>query len=647
MSQHVLRSRTRAAKIAAGALAATALAIIGPATATTTVSGGDAGTNPPVIRNDSTVVTSSQGALTYFRSGTFAQGTNNVNNIAYAPQSLNGMKGLALANRACRGDNGGLNPTPTQVITVTDPNGAVVGTMTSAIRDITLFGNGAPYPTQPVPGPTNYRGDFQPAIASSGMSLPISLAGKPSGTYKVTTVTNNVTRQISTGTGGSLGPCVVGVPNPATANKTVITGAVTDVTTFEYRPWQEQFTDAFGNGTVQANVTPRENKFKVGTASTPIYAGTPQNTTFYTLPNGADYALPSDPSACAADPASCLPSTAVKCEPGPGCLPRLMIINEPIGKEPTTPNGLVGVFDLDTQAFIALAKVNGVQRVLSSLGTDLDAQYHDTLVKFANNAAAHGVNLNTLLATKVKVSNGQYTTSLSLLNALQIDPSTAHGGIQISSDSTAQAGLILGIYADIVPSACTNRTATNTSVPARFTPAVPYGWTVEKSDVLPNVPAAGPLGTIAGGPLFHITGKMRTPAQGSLIDTYSSVLGLDSAANEPNGYPVWLEPFVAAGAVSSPNTFEFLGTATWSASESNVLGSCLVVDFMLGTGVAIYNNPLPVSLGTLFGPLYQPSPAGEQLNNAINAAIQQATDPVTTNPTVAALLEQLLGALPV
>jgi len=92
---------------------------------------------------------------------------------------------------------------------------------------------------------------------------------------------------------------------------------------------------------------------------------------------------------------------------------------------------------------------------------------------------------------------------------------------------------------------------------------------------------------------------------------------------------------------------DFLGTATWSASESNLLGQCLVVDFMLGTGVAVFNNPLPVGLGTLFGPLYKPSPAGEQLNNAVNSAIQQATDPVTTNPTVAALLEQLLGALPV
>lgn len=648
MSKHANRPKTgrngrMRSGIVAGALAASALAILGPATATTTVSGGDPGTNPPVVRDSSATIKSDNGALTYFRSGTVA----NVGNVAYAAQSLNGMKGLALANRACRGDNGGANGTPTQKITVTDPNNAVVATTTSPVRDISLFGSGAPSNPQPVPSATNYRGDFSPALATSGQSLTVSLTGKPSGLYTVTTVTSNVTRQLSTGTGGSLGACVVGVPNPATSNKTVIPGPVTTTTTFEYRPWQETFTDVFGNGMVQANVTPRENKFKVGTASTPIYAGTPQNTTFYALPSGSSFSLPSDPAACAADPASCLPSTAVQCDPGPGCTPRLMIINEPAGKAPTAPNGLVGAFDLDTQAFIALAKVGATQRVLSSLGTQLDSTYHDTLTKFAANAAAHGVNLNTLLATKVTVNNGQYATSLSLLDALQIDPSNAHGGIHITSDATAQAGLILDIYADIVPNSCVSRPAvTNTSATPRFTPSVPYGYTVEKSDVLPNVPAAGPLGTIAGGPLFHITGKFRKASEGALVDTASAVLGADTAANEPNGYPVWLEPFVAAGAVATPHTMDFIGTATWSATESNVLGSCLLVDFMLGTGVAVFNNPLPVGLGTLFGPLYKPSPAGQQLNSAISAAIAQATGPVTTNPTVAALLAQLLGALP-
>jgi hypothetical protein len=654
MSKHLLRSgpssgrgRGRARTVSAlvvGALTASALAVIAPALATTTVSGGDVGTNPPVIRGDSTTITADVSALTYYKTASVAT----IANTAYAPASLNTLKALALGGQLCRGNNPtGVNNTAKTVITVTDPSNAPVATATSPARDVSLFGSGAPFATQPAPNDTNYLGDYTGTSTTHGMSLSLSLAGRPSGTYTVKTTNYNTIRYRSTGTGGITSPCVVGVPDPANGNKSVIPGAVETTTTFIYRPWQEQFVDVFGNGKVQANVTPAENQFTVGTKTTPIYAGNANNTKFYQLPSGADFALPSDPAACAANPAACLPATAVQCVPGPGCVPRLMIINMPIGQAPTTPNGLVGVFDLDTQAFIALAKVDGTQRVLSSLGTELDAQYHDALVKLATYAAAHGTNLNTILATRVKVNNGQYETSLSLLNALQIDPSNAHGGIQIVSDATAQAGLILDIYADIVPSACITKSASNTSVPARFTPQGVYGYTVAKSDVLPDVPAAGPLGTIAGGPVFHITGKFRKQTEGALVDTASAVLGLDTAANEPNGYPVWLEPFVSAGAVATPHTMDFIGTATWSASESNVLGSCLVIDFMLGTGVAVFNYPLPIGLGTLFDPLYKPSPAGEQLNTALSAAIAQATDPVTTNPTVAALLAQILAALPV
>jgi len=646
MHKHVRRSRATVAKLAAGALAAAALTMVGPATATTTVSGGDPGTNPPVVRDSSVTVTADRGALMYYRTAKHAS----IGTTPYTAANLSTLKTLNFLGRLCRGDNpapGGVNLTPNTTIKVTDPSNNVVASATSPVRDVGLTGSGGPLATQPAPSNTNYRGDVAPGTGTSpGFSLTLSMAGRAPGTYTVTTVNTNMTKSDET-TPTLTGACTVGTPNPSNPTQ-IVPGPVTTTTTFIYRPWQYEFTDVFGNGSVQSNVIPRENKFKVGTQSTPIYAGTPQNTTFYALPDATTFELPSDPAACAADPASCLPSTAVKCEPGPGCTPRLMIINEPAGKAPTAPNGLVGVFDLDTKAFIALAKVGATQRVLSSLGTDLDARYHDMLVKLAAQVAAHGGNLNTILASKVTVNNGQYATSLSLLNALQIDPSNAHGGIQISSDATAQAGLILDIYADLVPNTCATKPAvTNTSVPARFTPQVPYGYTVEKSDVLPNVPAAGPLGTIAGGPLFHITGKFRKQSEGAIIDTASAVLGADTAANEPNGYPVWLEPFVAAGATATPHTMDFLGTATWSASESNLLGQCLVVDFMLGTGVAVYNNPLPVGLGTLFGPLYKPSPAGEQLNNAVNSAIQQATDPVTTNPTVAALLEQLLGALPV
>jgi len=110
---------------------------------------------------------------------------------------------------------------------------------------------------------------------------------------------------------------------------------------------------------------------------------------------------------------------------------------------------------------------------------------------------------------------------------------------------------------------------------------------------------------------------------------------------------VWVEPFIASGHVNSPSTMDFLGTATWQASETSLLGGCLVIDFMVGTGVALYNNPLPVGFGTLLSPLYKPSPASEKLLNQINAAVQSVVNQAATNPTVAGVLNQILGALPV
>jgi hypothetical protein len=91
---------------------------------------------------------------------------------------------------------------------------------------------------------------------------------------------------------------------------------------------------------------------------------------------------------------------------------------------------------------------------------------------------------------------------------------------------------------------------------------------------------------------------------------------------------------------------DFIGTATWSASETPVTGvGCLTVDFLLGAGVAIYNNPLPIGFGDL--PIWDPQdPAVAGLIQQINAAIQGAVDQVATNPTVADLLDQITGALP-
>ena len=124
------------------------------------------------------------------------------------------------------------------------------------------------------------------------------------------------------------------------------------------------------------------------------------------------------------------------------------------------------------------------------------------------------------------------------------------------------------------------------------------------------------------------------------------MIGVDTAADEPNGYPVWISPFISGIHAGAPKTMDFLGTATWSASESPILAGCLVVDFMLGTGVAIYDNPLPVGLGTLIDAVGTPSPELEALQASVDTAVQGVLDQVTSNPAVDSLLTDLLGALP-
>ncbi|HYH33808.1 MAG TPA: hypothetical protein VD814_01515, partial [Nocardioides sp.] len=126
----------------------------------------------------------------------------------------------------------------------------------------------------------------------------------------------------------------------------------------------------------------------------------------------------------------------------------------------------------------------------------------------------------------------------------------------------------------------------------------------------------------------------------------------DTAADEPNGYPIWISPFISGVNTGAPKTMDFLGTATWSASETPIQipvvapDGCLVVDFMLGTGVAIYDNPLPVGLHSLIDLVGQPNPQLEALQATVDTTVQQVLDTVTTNPVVESLLGNLVGSLP-
>ena len=632
---------------AAGVAVVTAAAFLVPgAGANTTVSGGDAGSSPPVIRGNSTTITSDSGALMYYRSGS-ATAINN-NTVAFAAQNAAFLQGLHITTHACVGDippttpppasapNNGGNNSPRQIITVKDPSNTVITTQVSPVRDLGTFVTTAP-PKNPQPAPAvgNYRGDIPGTGGTRGMSFTLDLTGRPSGTYTVTTTSYNMTKSDITGTGAAQGPCVVGVPD--TTGKLVVPGPVSTSTTFDYRPWQNTFVDVFGAGKIFANTSPREFQFSFGNTNSDIQSGDNGIMRLYTFPSTDPFLLPTGPE-CTADPVSCLPSAAQPCDPDTGCVPRIMTINAIDGAQK-----LQGTFDLQTKAFIARANMGGVSKLLVSTGTDNDALIGQLLAKLVADAAKKGIDLQSLLNTKVRLANGHNELDITLLQGLQLAPSSANG-VQIVSDTTVQAGLILDVYIDLrVGTSCTSSSASNTSTPPRFTSTAGYGYTVQKSDILPAIPSVGPLGAIASGPIFHITGKF---ADAPLANLASAVIGIDSAADEPNGYPVWVEPFLSAGHVNSPKTMDFLGTATWSASQTNLGVACLISDTMLGTGVALYNNPLPVGFGTLLSKLYQPSTASQKLLDKINAAVQTVVDTAGTNPTVAALLEQLLGALP-
>lgn len=626
--------------VLAGSLVAALSLLTIPANAATTVTPSESGT-VPVVRDDAVTVSVDRSALSYYRSS--STGT-------YAPVSpaavflTNATSGLG---QGCRGDIAGADRSPRTTVTVQDPDGNSVLNVTSPVRDMNTSGfltspPQKPLSPQPAAANSNYRGDFPDSSSNNpfhGMSAQLSLAGKPAGLYTVTTKNSHTVKQ------GLTGACSVGVPSGSGTSTTIAAGPEVATKTFEYRPWKHNFKDIQHQGKVALNTTPAEFTFSIGSKTTPVYPGGANTLSFYSLPSGTGFALPSDPTDCVEDAESCLPVSANRCNPAAGCTPRVAIINLP----PTSGKQLVGVFDLETKAFIAYATIDGTSRVLLSLGTALDPIYDSVVHQLSDNASSSHIDFAKLLATEVQVNGGGGSeTTLSLLNGLQINPSDGKAGVQIKSDATVQAGIILHIYLNLRLSgaACLTKSASSTTEPDRFTPTESHGYTVTKSDLLPEVPPAGALGAIVGGPLYHITGKFNS--DGTLANTAAAVIGLDTAVDEPNGYPVWIEPFISSPThAGTPRTMDFLGTGTWSASQAPVAGAgCLITDFVLGTGVALFNNPLPVGLGTVFDPAAQRNAAAEQLTDKVNEALADATEEVTSNPTVASLLAQLTAALP-
>lgn len=414
----------------------------------------------------------------------------------------------------------------------------------------------------------------------------------------------------------------------------------TETRTFEYRPWTNKFKDFFDNGDVSFNLAPREFAATIHGVSTPIVNGGENRMRVFSLSDPTGLAFPDDPSTCAGDPASCLPAGAAECAPSDtACDGRFVVINWAANAQ----SFVRGVFDLDTKAFLAAVSYGGNSGVLFSLGTEGDAAARDLLNQIAALAAEQGIDLWSLLATRVKVTlhNGGESTvvAVSLLRALQIYTEKPGGptGVSIEAPLTATVGLFAhsyrfsnvanptGVASEVrgCATAAANgkcsltQPATAATSIGRFTPASGYGYNVLKSDLLPDLPKVGlpTLPAIPGLPelpvspgtatgltalaasviptkFFNIHGKWPTAAcDGSIFSPHSGChttkIGLDTNPGEPHGLPVWIAPLSLLPQDPAEITADPAGTALAIALQA-----------LLGLGLPTFPDSAMDFLGT-------------------------------------------------
>lgn len=550
----------------------------------------------------------------------------------------------------CRGDDPATtNLSPRTTITVTDPDGAVVATYVSPAINASLLGGLAGYPVldpQPAPSATNYRG--APVLSNGTVArdwkVPFSLAGRTPGVYTVATSTQNMVR---TGTVCSIGTPVAGA-TAGTYGNAATTGTVDEIDQFEYRPWQYRFKDVLGNGTVQFNLSPvQESAQTVGAANGAVVEG---GITPYALPSGSTFTVPTDPAACALNVNACFPE-ATSCNPSAGCQPRFVVINRNSPAEQLT-----GVFDLESKAFYANGRVGKTGRTLLSLGPDNDAVYKGVLSQLSAQATASGIDLGTILNTKVRVRTGRAgvgnETLLSLAEGLQVDPSTGAGGVQIVSATSAQAGLVIYIGAGThepiggiggtCPAGGSNADGLDTYDPPAGFPGLRASTVPVKLPPLPAIalPAIDGVPTsvtsLPVGDIFHVE---TTPGTAGTLIT---AIGADTDEGAPSGNPFWTAPLEIH--TSAPARWEFLGTGTWVNSYTNLLVTCLNVSAVIGVGIGVTNNPLkPLGIG-LAEAVRLTTPLLKPFTQPLLAIINDAVGTTLADPTVAALLEQVLAA---
>jgi hypothetical protein len=396
----------------------------------------------------------------------------------------------------------------------------------------------------------------------------------------------------------------------------------------EFRPWQHSFRDILNTGSVSMNTADaREFSYKVKNQSSDAVIDGTSAMKLFSVGAGSSFSLPADPTVCTTDPQACLPPTAALCANTGPCDARLAVVNY----EKNPKNKLIGIFDLETKAFIASASANGTARILASLGPDLDAELTALLgTAVTELQSGTGIDVANLMATKIRLRmtsgpNGDETSIfVSLAELLEIvqGAPTGANGINVLAPFTADAGVIGHFVLGLSPAGSTG---------------LPYS--IEASQLAPTLPNLA----ITGGPLVHVEGDYPS-ASSTPIGAHTVALNADTAPDEAKGLPAWL-PLVSEAATLSDSDIDFIGYSLVVANQAIDLGGAGVfkIGVMIGTGAAIFgDNPLPVGLGDL--PLiWDPqSPEVVALLDALNAA---AGD-VLSDPAVQDALAQVLAALP-
>lgn len=415
--------------------------------------------------------------------------------------------------------------------------------------------------------------------------------------------------------------------------------------TVEYRPWQHTFRDILSTGSVSMNtIGAREFSYKVKDKSSDAVIDGTSSMTLYELGDPASFTFPSDPTVCTTNPQSCLPPTVKQCANTGPCNARLVVVDYQPNVSP--PNKLIGIFDLQTKAFVASASAKGTTRILASLGTQLDAELLAVLGStVASLQSASGVDIANLLATQVRLrmtgpDGNEASVFISLGELLTIvqGPPTGPNGINVLAPFSVNAGYVFHQVLGVSPASDTAKPYTVTE--SQLVPSVPLPLAV---------PAAPPLLVVEpGGTLKHIEGNYpsatNVPIGSHSVGASALANNLDTAPNEPSGLPAWL-PVLSKGATVPDSDMDFIGHALVIANSVTPLGSAgnLKVGFVLGFGATIFGkNPLPIGFGNL--PLiWDPQdPAVQSLIAQINSTVSGAI----ADPAVQDLLAQVLGAVP-